>query len=300
MNVIEEACAKVGVPKLVQNDVFGIGTLFDLSGCRIDHLDVEPVMEFDVLRKDRYYRHMVVSLKLRKMRMRKNMFINYNIHFILETVVRLILAGILGGIIGYERETENKPAGFRTNMLVCIGSALVMVTSEFIFTRYSEFTNLDPARLGAQVITGIGFIGAGTIIRDGIHVRGLTTAAGLWVVACVGIAAGIGFYEGAIISTVFIYLILFTMKKLQKRIKAHNNNKVIIIRTVDKPGQLGAIGSIFGKFGISINSVEFQKEDEQAKIVSIKVYSNIPLGTQLLEIIIELQRLDGIEKVYEG
>lgn len=227
------------------------------------------------------------------------MFFNYNFHFIFEVVMRLLLAGILGGIIGYERETENKPAGFRTNMLVCIGSALVMVTSEFMFTRYSGLTNMDPARLGAQVISGIGFLGAGTIIRDGMHVRGLTTAAGLWVVACVGIAAGVGFYEGAIISTIFIYLTLITLKQFQENFKIKNHGKVILIRTIDVPGQMGAIGTVFGKNNISIKNIEFVKSEEYEKTVSIKIYSNIPSSVVLLEFLNEIHKLEGVEMVKE-
>ncbi len=217
----------------------------------------------------------------------------------LEIVFRLILAGILGGIIGYERETENKPAGFRTHMLICIGSALVMVTSEDIFSRYAGLTNLDPARLGAQVISGVGFLGAGTIIRDGLNVRGLTTAAGVWVVACVGLAAGIGFYEGAIVSTLFIYLILLTMKKFQDRLKVRNHNKVILIRFQDRPGQLGAIGTTFGRYGHSIRNVEFLQSGEQDQVIDIRVYSHIAANAQLYDFMMELQRLPGVEKVSE-
>src|SRR5690606_893530 len=112
---------------------------------------------------------------------------------------------LLGGLIGIEREIGNRPAGFRTHTLVCIGSSLVMLTSEFLIGAYADISIPDPARLGAQVISGIGFLGAGTIIKDGSRVRGLTTAASLWVVACIGIAIGAGFYWGAIVAAVFSY-----------------------------------------------------------------------------------------------
>ena len=133
--------------------------------------------------------------------------------FELEILVRLLLAVLLGGFIGYEREHTNRPAGFRTHILVCAGAALVMATSEYLVRRYS-ISAVDPARLGAQVISGIGFLGAGTIIRDGVNVRGLTTAASLWAVSCVGIAVGCGFYLGAVIATVFIpHLIILKKRK---------------------------------------------------------------------------------------
>ena len=131
--------------------------------------------------------------------------------FELEILARLLLAVLLGGFVGYEREHANRPAGFRTHILVCVGAALVMVTSEYMVRKYS-ISAVDPARLGAQVVSGIGFLGAGTIIRDGVNIRGLTTAASLWAVSCVGIAVGSGFYAGAAIATIFIFLTLIILK----------------------------------------------------------------------------------------
>jgi putative Mg2+ transporter-C (MgtC) family protein len=112
--------------------------------------------------------------------------------FEIEILLRMVLAAALGGFIGYEREHLNRPAGFRTHILVCVGAALVMMTSQYLAYRYPGDT-IDLSRLGAQVISGIGFLGAGTIIRDGFNVRGLTTAASLWAVSCVGIAVGSGY-----------------------------------------------------------------------------------------------------------
>lgn len=121
----------------------------------------------------------------------------------LSIIVRLTLATLCGGLIGYDRSRKRRPAGFRTHILVCIGSTLVMITSQYIndIMGYGS----DPTRLGAQVISGIGFLGAGTILITGKQqVKGLTTAAGLWASACMGLAIGIGFYEGAIIGCSFI------------------------------------------------------------------------------------------------
>ncbi|MFU0827402.1 MAG: MgtC/SapB transporter [Lachnoclostridium sp.] len=122
---------------------------------------------------------------------------------ILSIIVRLTMAAICGGFIGYDRGRKRRPAGLRTHILVCIGSALVMITNQYIIDimGYSS----DPTRLGAQVISGIGFLGAGTILITGKQqVKGLTTAAGLWASACMGLAIGIGFYEGALIGCIFI------------------------------------------------------------------------------------------------
>lgn len=152
--------------------------------------------------------------------------------FSFEALLRLTLAGVFGGIIGYEREHSHRPAGFRTHILVAVGSALVMLTSSYIFIEYQGLTNMDPARLGAQVISGIGFLGAGTILREGFSVKGLTTAASLWAVSCIGLAVGIGYYEGAFIATIFIYITLNFLKRIM--IRSNKGNTVnIIVKEID-------------------------------------------------------------------
>ncbi|HWQ77998.1 MAG TPA: MgtC/SapB family protein [Anaerovoracaceae bacterium] len=134
-----------------------------------------------------------------------------------EMILRIALAMAIGGAIGWEREKSNRPAGLRTHMLVAVGAAVVMLLGEMSLDKYAGVTNLDPTRLGAQVISGIGFLGAGTILRDGISVRGLTTAASLWAVACLGLAAGGGFYEAAVIGLIAIILTLTIFEYLEKR-----------------------------------------------------------------------------------
>ena len=128
--------------------------------------------------------------------------------------IRLIVAAILGGIIGLEREKLNRPAGVRTHMIVCLGSCLIMLLGEYM---HQIDNTIDITRLGAQVVSGIGFLGAGAILKDGFSVRGLTTAATLWVVACVGLAVGGGFYLAGILTTIIVYSSLhflgFTTKK---------------------------------------------------------------------------------------
>jgi len=130
--------------------------------------------------------------------------------------VRMAFAVLLGGIIGLERGLKRRPAGMRTYMLVCLGSTLVMITNEYMAT---VFQTGDPARMGAQVISGIGFLGAGTIIitRDR-QVRGLTTAAGLWASACMGLAIGVGFYTGAIVGTVLIFFVTTVMHRVDAQL----------------------------------------------------------------------------------
>lgn len=133
----------------------------------------------------------------------------------ISILIRLLLAMTFGGIVGIERGIRRRPAGFRTYMLVCVGSALVMMTNEFINIK---FGTSDPARMGAQVVNGIGFLGAGTIIvTRHQQVKGLTTAAGLWASACTGLAIGIGFYQGAIISCVLIFFIITFMHSIDNK-----------------------------------------------------------------------------------
>lgn len=130
-----------------------------------------------------------------------------------STALRLVLAVIFGGIIGLERGANRHPAGFRTHILVCVGATLAMLTNEYICQIYGTG---DPARLGAQVITGVGFLGVGTILVTGRHkIKGLTTAAGLWASACLGLALGIGFYSGAVIAAIVIFISLSLLPKIE-------------------------------------------------------------------------------------
>lgn len=133
-------------------------------------------------------------------------------------LLRLFLALLCGGVLGIERGRKKRPAGFRTYMLVCLGAALVMMTNEYICRIYGTG---DPARMGAQVVSGIGFLGAGTIIVTGHNrVKGLTTAAGLWAAACIGLAIGVGFYGGGIIGTFMIFVAMSSLNSVDGRVSA--------------------------------------------------------------------------------
>lgn len=134
----------------------------------------------------------------------------------LEIAFRLVCAMILGLIVGLEREYTHRPAGMRTHILVALGSCAVMLTGQMIFAQYQSYgATPDPARLAAQVIAGVGFLGAGTIMRDGASVKGLTTAASLWGVACLGIAVGGGYYVIALVGTILVILTLTIFEWLQ-------------------------------------------------------------------------------------
>lgn len=132
-----------------------------------------------------------------------------------HTVIRLLIAAFLSGIIGFEREAHARPAGLRTHVLVCVGSTLIMLTSLYIFEAYVGRVPLDPTRIAANVVVGIGFLGAGTIIRSGASVVGLTTAASIWAVAGIGLAVGCGYYAGAFAATFIILLTLLFLRKIE-------------------------------------------------------------------------------------
>ena len=133
-----------------------------------------------------------------------------------SVALRMVLAVICGGIIGIEREYKRRPAGFRTHILICLGAAMTTLTSQYLYLVLNQYT--DIARLGAQVIAGIGFIGAGTIIvTRRQRVKGLTTAAGLWAAAIIGLCLGAGFYEGGVFATVLIMLAELLFVRLENR-----------------------------------------------------------------------------------
>lgn len=136
-----------------------------------------------------------------------------NVH---TALFRLILSFIAGTIIGLEREKHRQPAGLRTHLLISIGSTLLMLISIYIPQIYTDFQNGDPSRIAAQVVTGVGFIGAGAILRMGINVRGLTTAASIWAISAIGLALGAGLYIPAALTVVFMLIILIVVEQLER------------------------------------------------------------------------------------
>lgn len=160
-----------------------------------------------------------------------------------DVFLRMLCAMAVGTVIGTEREYSKRPAGMRTHILVALGACAVMLTGQMIFTQYNAYgATPDPARLAAQVITGVGFLGAGTILREGPTVHGLTTAASLWTVACLGVAAGGGYFAIALVGTVFIFITLTIFEILQNRLVGQDSNLVCYqLETSDVLGALEAL-----------------------------------------------------------
>ncbi|CAN7752973.1 MgtC/SapB family protein [Paenibacillus sp. LjRoot56] len=188
----------------------------------------------------------------------------------LDLTIRILMAVSLGGLVGLEREWSNHAAGLRTHILVCIGSTAIMLLSIYGFSQFVTEANvrMDPARLAAQVISGIGFLGAGTIMRTGSTVSGLTTAASVWVVAAIGLCVGAGFYYCAVLATVMVLLSLFVLNKWEKLMMRNRRTQEVVIKIVDKPGVLGTIASQFGEQGIQVVNVQM-KPDGQIEISGV-------------------------------
>jgi len=219
-----------------------------------------------------------------------------------EIALRLFLAVVLGGIIGFERESHNRPAGFRTHILVCSGSALIMMVSAYGFTgQIGEGYISDPGRIAAGVVTGIGFLGAGTIIQQRGSIRGLTTAATIWVVSGVGLAAGVGFYLGAVLTSVFVLISLLMLRRAERYFFSRRRLKRLRVRAVDKPGLLGLIGTTLGGMMVSIRRSDLSDpehdEDSVEKYIEIEFLVEVPLDLDLKELFKQLYSLEGIIEI---
>ena len=212
-------------------------------------------------------------------------------------IIRLILSTILGGLIGIERESLRRAAGLRTHVLVCAGSTLVMLLSLFIFHSYRTYSNMDPARLGAQVISGIGFLGAGTIMRDGNTIKGLTTAASLWAVACIGLALGVGFYMGAIATTLIVLVVLKIFSKFEVFIPDKRNtlNLKLVINNV--PGQLGKVAEALGQENLSIINITLEMEDSDSCRASLFLKLRVNCNEDRGNIVTFLSKIEGVYQV---
>lgn len=223
----------------------------------------------------------------------------------LSAAVRLTVAMICGGIIGLERGRRRRPAGFRTHMLVCMGAALTMLIGQYVATRLAADPSLagrttDPARLGAQVVAGIGFIGAGTIIvTRRRQVKGLTTAAGLWVSAIIGLAIGVGYYEAAILTTVFVIIAETVLSKIEWHIatKAKKLNLYIEYTTHEC---IGEVAEVIKQAGAGIMDIELTRSQGKDGAVMNAIFS-IQLNKKVKrhQMLLDVQRTKGVVSIEE-
>jgi putative Mg2+ transporter-C (MgtC) family protein len=180
-----------------------------------------------------------------------------------EALLRLALAGVLGGLIGLERELRERGAGLRTHLLVAVGAALFTIAGAYGFGG----VRVDPTRVAAQVVTGVGFLGAGAIIRQGFSVRGLTTAATLWVVAAVGLAAGAGYYSGAVITTALVLIALWPLRilafRILRRFRADDGRLLVELPAGAGPG---AVIDEIERAGARVTAMEVSQEGDRRRL----------------------------------
>lgn len=215
---------------------------------------------------------------------------------VMSVIVRVLLAMLLGGLIGLEREKSKRPAGFRTHILVCVGSCMTALIGLFVWTEFSN--TADPMRISAQVISGIGFLGVGTIlVKEHDHITGLTTAAGLWATASIGIACGFGFYAGALIGTVVVAVTAAILFKFETRRRKKHRKRTVYME-------------VFGTDLLN-EQIDWLVQEKKAKQVLVVAPRTAIAGNVGLEVILpflgneddkemleQLRRREGVLFVY--
>lgn len=211
-----------------------------------------------------------------------------------EVVLRLLLAAFIGGLVGLERELKNHPAGLRTHILVTVGSALIMLVSKYGF----EANSTDPARLAAQVVSGIGFLGAGTIIMQGNIVHGLTTAASIWTSACIGLALGAGYYIGGIASSVIVLFTLVTLRFVGKSI-FKKRYRVLHVIALERSGLIGEIGNAFAQHCMVIKHINIKPlKKNQSMYIHIEFVLKTNKNTEYNRVLEKINDITGVYSSY--
>ena len=207
-------------------------------------------------------------------------------------VLRLVMSVLLGGIIGFERGRAGRPAGLRTHILVCMGSTLAIMTNQFVFEKYNVS---DPTRIAAQVVSGIGFLGAGTIIVTGRHqVKGLTTAAGLWATACMGLAIGIGFYKAAIVSCLLIAFATIVLHRFDNMMLSKSKMLDVYIE-IKKTTPMNKVLDQIKMNEISIDSLEMVRASYDTNAFAVIMTLRLKHQRIRLDTIASICAIEGVE-----
>ena len=213
----------------------------------------------------------------------------------LTVTVRIVLAVICGGVIGLERERKGRAAGFRTHILICLGAAMTTLTSQFVV--FELGLNADLTRIGAQVIAGVGFIGAGTVmVIKRRQIKGITTAAGIWTAAIVGLCCGAGFYEGAVFTTVLVLLAEILFAKLEDALVSRQTTVSLRVEYTD-PKKLAEILDVTNKHGVRVLDIDVKREEDANRIfLSVKLPRKSS-PDKLVELITAVESVKSVEKM---
>ncbi len=214
-----------------------------------------------------------------------------------EILIRLLLAALLGSVVGLDRERLERGAGLRTHMLVAVGAALFMLVSAFGFADVLGHQNvvLDPSRVAAQVVSGIGFLGAGTIILRKEIVHGLTTAASLWAVAAIGLATGGGLYIAAVAATFVVLFILLAIKPVERHLFLNRRPRTLTLTIERTDFTLSSLESALDSADLHLQSIVFQSGDAQTEIIQLTVDRVTP--DKLTDLIDDLRGMQGVREI---
>ncbi|WP_321279091.1 MgtC/SapB family protein [Marinifilum fragile] len=214
-----------------------------------------------------------------------------------ETIFwRLLFSFFIGAIIGLEREAHRQPAGLRTHILICMGASLIMLLSIYIPQTFQNFQNGDPGRIAAQVVSGIGFLGAGAIMKFGVNVKGLTTAASIWVIAALGLTIGAGMYMGAIIGATILLISLIAMDAIEKKLFPGKFIKRLHIHVKSKEVSPDDFKHILKKHQIAIRTIDVEQHYDENRI-SYYLTVQISERVKLNKLTSELGSIPGIKRV---
>lgn len=217
-----------------------------------------------------------------------------------EIALRIGAAGLLGGLIGFERELHDQAAGFRTHILVSLGAALFTMVGAYgpaeFFGEASSQARLDPTRVAAQIVTGIGFLGAGAILRQGINIRGLTTAAGLWVTAAVGTAAGLGYWDGALATTAVALLALFGLRPINRKVISRlRSDTYRFVIHVDDEFDMAELAAAVRARGMRFETLKVAVDEIGNRQVTAA--ARVPDESSPEDLARRIGELDGVEEV---
>ena len=212
----------------------------------------------------------------------------------LQMAGRLCLAGLLGGLVGLEREMHHQPAGLRTHMIVALGSCLIMLVS----LQMSDLSpgRSDPGRIAAQVVAGVGFLGAGAIMRSGLSVRGLTTAACLWTTAAIGLAVGSGYWRAALVTTFLTLVATVFFQKVERKFSKGKAVRRFIVHAKDSATLVSRLEEVMNRAGIGIQEVDLQRDLLEKKL-QVSITAVCPENVDMDRLSREFSALQDVEKV---